>query len=101
MFFVFLLGPGPWGLGPWSKAPGAHGAHVRPVLPWWVGGRGPFSKSTILNYFRHNKSEPDLTDDHVFTMFLNLLPNWFRLEMEPHELKKKPGGRAAGLALGV
>ena len=51
-----------------------------------VGGWGPFSKSTMFNYFRHNKSEPYLTDDFVLTVFPNFLPNRFRLNVEPHEL---------------
>ena len=51
----------------------------------WVGGV-QFQKVQILNYFRHNKSEPYLTDDCMFTVFLNFLPNRFRLNMEPHEL---------------
>ena len=49
-------------------------------------GKGVFSKSMVFNYFRHDKSEPDLKDDCIFTVFLNFLPNRFRLEMEPHEL---------------
>ena len=66
--------------------PGPSARSVRPVLPWWVGGRGPFSKSTIFNYFRHNKSEPDLKDDCIFTVFLNFIPNRFCFKPEPHEL---------------
>ena len=51
----------------------------------WV--RGVHSKKVqVLIYFRHNKSEPDLTDDCMFAVFLNFLPNRFRLNMEPHEL---------------
>ena len=42
--------------------------------------------SVYFNYFRHDKSEPDLTNDCIFTVFLNVLPNRFRLGMEPHEL---------------
>ena len=49
-------------------------------------GKGFFSKSMVFNYFRHDKSEPYLTDDYIFRVFLNFLPNRFRLEMEPHEL---------------
>ena len=45
-----------------------------------------FRNILFCNYFRHDKSEPDLTDDYIFTLFLNVLPNRFRLEMEPHEL---------------
>ena len=52
----------------------------------WGGGKGFFQKVLFFNYFRHDKSEPDLTDDCIFTVFLNILPNRFRLEMEPHEL---------------
>ena len=47
---------------------------------------GPFSKSTIFNDFRNNKSEPDLKDDCIFTVFLNCLPNRFCFKPEPHEL---------------
>ena len=55
-----------------------------------VGGGGVhFQEVQFFNYFRHNKSEPDLTDDCIFTVFLICLPNWFRLEMEPHELVRK------------
>jgi hypothetical protein len=50
------------------------------------GGKGFFSKSMVFNYFRHDKSEPYLTDDCIFTEFSNFLPNRFRLNMEPHEL---------------
>ena len=42
--------------------------------------------SIFSNYFRHNKSEPDLTDGCIFTEFLICVPNRFCLEMEPHEL---------------
>ena len=66
--------------------PGPSARSVRPVLPWWVGGRGPFAKSTIFNCFRHNKSEPDLKDDCFVTVFLNFLPNRFCFKLEPHEL---------------
>ena len=52
----------------------------------WGGGKGFFQNTWFLNHFRHNKSEPDLTVDLFFTLFLNSLPNRFRLEMEPHEL---------------
>ena len=45
-----------------------------------------FQKVPFFNYFRHNKSEPDLTDDCICAVFLNFLPNRFRLNMEPHEL---------------
>ena len=56
-------------------------------LAWGgAGGGAPFSKSTIFNYFRHNKSEPDLKDDCIFTVFLNVLPNRFCFKLEPHEL---------------
>ena len=68
------------------RPPGPSARSVRPVLPWWVGGRGPFSKSTIFNYFRHNKSEPDLKDNCIFTVFSNFLPNRFCFIPEPHEL---------------
>ena len=51
----------------------------------WVGGVH-FQKVQFFNYFRHNKSEPDLTVDCMFTMFFNFCPNRFRLNMEPHEL---------------
>ena len=54
-----------------------------------VGGRGGerfFSKSMVFNYFRHDKPEPDLTDDYMFTVFCEIYPNRFRLNMEPHEL---------------
>ena len=51
-----------------------------------MGGRGPFKKVPFSNYFRHKKSEPDLRDDYIFTVFLNFRPNQFCLEMEPHEL---------------
>ena len=34
-----------------------------------VGGGGPFSRSTNFNYFRHNKSEPELIEDFIFAMF--------------------------------
>ena len=50
------------------------------------GWEGPFSKVPFLNDFRHNKSEPDLTDDCICTVFLICLPNRFCLEIEPHEL---------------
>ena len=40
----------------------------------------------FFNYFRHNKSEPDLTADCIVTVFLNFLPNRFCFNMEPHEL---------------
>ena len=34
------------------------------------GGKGFFSKSMVFfYYFRHNKSEPDLTDDCIVTVF--------------------------------
>ena len=47
---------------------------------------GQFQKNAICNYFWNNKSEPDLKDDCMFTVFLNFLPNRFCFEMEPHEL---------------
>ena len=50
------------------------------------GKRVLFQNVWFFNYFRPNKSEPDLTDDYICTVFLNVLPNRFRLEMEPHEL---------------
>jgi hypothetical protein len=50
------------------------------------GGKGFFSKSMVFNYFRHDKSEPDLKDDCIFTVFLNFLPNRFCFKPEPHEL---------------
>ena len=54
---------------------------------WGGGGVGVnFQEALCLNYLRHSKSEPDLTDDCIFVVFVNVLPNWFRLEMEPHEL---------------
>ena len=34
----------------------------------WVGGVH-FQKVQFLNYFRHNKSEPDLTDDCILLCF--------------------------------
>ena len=40
----------------------------------------------FFNYFRHDKSEPHFTDDCMFTVFLNFIPNRFRLKMEPREL---------------
>ena len=54
---------------------------------WGGGGERAFFRNVIFfNYFRHDKSEPYLTDDCIFVMFLNFLPNRFRLNMEPHEL---------------
>ena len=53
------------------------------------GGKGFFQKVRFFNYLRHNKSEPYLTDDCIFTVFLNFLANRFRLGMEPHELAWK------------
>ena len=53
----------------------------------WVeggGGKGVFQKVWFINYLRHDKSEPDLTDDFVFTEFFNFLTNRCRLNMEPH-----------------
>ena len=69
--------------------PGPSARSIRPVLPWWVGGRGPFSKTTIFNYFRHNKSEPVLKDECIFTVFLFFLPIRFCFKPEPHELAWK------------
>ena len=45
-----------------------------------------FSKSTIFNCFRFKKSEPHLIYDCIFTVFLNVLPNRFCFNSEPHEL---------------
>ena len=53
------------------------------------GERGFFQKVSFSNYFRHDKSEPYLTDDCILTVFLDFLPNRFRLEMEPRELAWK------------
>ena len=53
---------------------------------WGGGGKGVFSKSMVFNYFRHDKSEPDLKDDCMFTVFLNFIPNRFCFKPEPHEL---------------
>ena len=44
-----------------------------------------FSKSMVFNYFQHDKSEPDLKDDIMFTEFLNFTPNRFCFKPEPHE----------------
>ena len=57
---------------------------VRFARAW--GGKGFFQKVWFLIYFRHNKSEPDLTDDCIFTVLFQFLPNRFRFNMEPHEL---------------
>ena len=51
----------------------------------WVGGVH-FQKVLFFNYFRHNKSEPDSTDDCICTVSLIFLPNRFCVEMKPHEL---------------
>ena len=50
------------------------------------GKRGLVKKSCFSNYFRHDESETDLTDDWMCTVFLIFCPNRFRLEMEPREL---------------
>ena len=91
------------GGGGWAKGPRPDPLGFRPFRPglggWgggWVGGmgmsvggwggKGFCSKSMVFNYFRHDKSEPHFTDDCIFTVFLNCLPNRFRLNMEPREL---------------
>ena len=56
---------------------------------WGGGGEGFFQKIWFFNYFRNNKSEPDLKDDCIFTVFLHVLPDRFRLKPEPHELAWK------------
>ena len=50
------------------------------------GGKGFFQKVWFFNYFRNNKSEPDLKDDCICTVFLNFLQNRFCFKPEPHEL---------------
>ena len=46
-----------------------------------------FQEVQFFNYFRHNKSEPYLTNDCIFyRVFVYFHPNRFCLEMEPHEL---------------
>ena len=60
-FRPFRPGLGGWGGGGW----GGKGMSVG----GGGGGKGFFQKVFFFNYFRHNKSEPDLTDDCIFTVF--------------------------------
>ena len=75
---------------PLGFRPGLGGGEGKGVeVGGWGGGGGEkgFSQKVgLFNYFRHDKPELDLTDDCIFTVLLNFLPNGFRPEMEPHEL---------------